>query len=94
MHGTAASARASCLTAIKFRDELAWFHAFGERMAMTAMRAEDGVFFRQMRTHRRGDGLLPDIGVARAVDKAALVRFREALLDRADGEHRAVERER
>jgi putative transposase len=68
--------------------------AFGERMTVTAMRAEDGIRFMQMRAHTRGDCFLADIGVAGSGDEPALMRFREPLLDHADGEHGAVKLKR
>jgi hypothetical protein len=91
MHGATASARAACLTTIEFRHELAWLHAFGERMTMTAMRAEDGVRFMQMRANTRGDGFLANIGVTGTVDESALMRFCQAFFHHADREHGAVE---
>ena len=65
----------------------------GQRVPVAAVRAEDCVVATQMRTDADGDRFLPDIGVARAVDQAALMRLREPLLAEADGKHRAVERE-
>lgn len=91
MHGAAATTRASCLATIEFRHELARFHAFGERMTMTAMRAEDGIRFMQMRAHACGYGFLANIGVTGAVDEPALMRFCQAFFHHADREHRAVE---
>ena len=94
MHGATATARAAGLATKEFRHELARLHAFGERMTMTAMRAEDGVRFMQMRAHTRGDGFLAHIGVAGSVDEPALMRFCEPLLHHADREHGAVELKR
>ena len=94
MHGATATARAAGLATKEFRHELARLHAFGERMSMAAVRAEDGVRFMQMRAHARGDGFLADIGVAGTVDESALMRFCESLLHHADDEHGAVELKR
>jgi hypothetical protein len=90
MHGAATTARASCLATIEFCHELAWLHAFGEGVTVTAMCAEDSIRFMQMRAHTRGDGFLADIGVAGSGDEPALMRFCQALFHHADREHGAV----
>jgi uncharacterized protein (DUF1684 family) len=60
-------------------------------MTMTAMRAEDGIRFMQMRANTRGDGFFAHIGVAGTVDESALMRFCQAFFHHADREHGAVE---
>src|SRR5262245_23146980 len=54
------------------------------------MRAEHHVVRPQVGAHADGDGLLSDVGVARAVDQPALVRLRQLLLAAADRDHAAV----
>lgn len=94
VHAAAAAPRAARLATVELREERAWLEPLRERVPVPAMGAEDGVLRGQMSAHGRGDGLLADIGVAGAMDEAALMRFREPLLDHANDEHGAEEGER
>src|SRR5262245_40519563 len=60
---------------------------------MAAMGAEDHVVRSQVGTDADGDRLLTNVGVAGAVDQAALMRAGELLLALADEEHLPVELE-
>ena len=50
-------------------------HALGQRVAVAAVRAEDDVVPPQVRTDADRDRFLADVGVAGAVDEAALMRL-------------------
>ena len=90
MHAAAASLRAAGGTAEELGEQLARRKPLGEGVAVTAVGAEDDVFFAEMRTDARGDGLLPDVGMAGAVDKPALVRAGKLLFAPADEHHRSI----
>ena len=55
-------------------------HALGQRVAVAAVRAEDHVVRAQVGADADGDRLLADVGVAGAVDQAALVGAGQLLL--------------
>ena len=91
VHAAAAAARAAGRAAEQLGDQLARRHALGQRVAVAAVRAEDGVVGSQMRAHAGGDRFLADVGVAGAVDQPALMTAGELLLGRADQLHGAIE---
>ena len=91
VHGSAAAAGASGLTAEQFGDEFADGQSFRERVAVAPVRAEDGIIVTKVRTHAGGDCFLADVGVARTMNQPARVASRELLLRRADQLHGAVE---
>ena len=72
--------------------KLAGGQALGQGVAVAAVRAEDDVVGAQMRADAGRDRLLADVGVAGAVDQAALVTARELLLALADQLHGAVQK--
>src|SRR5262249_9104242 len=87
----AAAARASRRPAVQLGDQLARVHALGEGVSVTAVGAEDDVVGPKVRAYADGDRFLADVGVAGAVDQAALVRAGELFLAQADQEHATVE---
>jgi len=87
MHAAAAPARTTALPAIQLGDELHRRDTLGERVTMSAVGAEDNVLRAQMRAYAGRDRLLADVGVASAVDQAALVRFDQLLLGAANQQH-------
>ena len=70
-------------------DQLPRRNALGERVAVTAMRAEDDIVRAQMSADAGGDRLLADISVAGAMHQAALTGAGQLLLRPADEEHGA-----
>jgi hypothetical protein len=60
-------------------------------MAVTSMRTENRVAFGQMGTYPRSDRFLANVGVASAVDQAALVATRQFLFGLAYDLHRAIQ---
>ena len=73
MHAAAAPLRATCGSAEELGKQAAGRETLGEGMAVTAVGAEDDVFLLEVCADADGDGLLPDIRVARAVDEPALM---------------------
>ena len=73
MHAAAATARTAGLASVKFGEELAGVESLGQRVAMSAVGAENHVFAAKMCADAGSDSLLPNIGVARAVDESALM---------------------
>jgi hypothetical protein len=63
----------------------------GQSMAVAAVRTENYVIRAEMGTDADGYGFLADVGVASAVDQAALVRPGQLLLGAPDKEHAAKE---
>ena len=61
---------------------------------MTTMRAKDDILSRKMRTDAGRDGLFTDVGVARAVDQAALMGPGQLFLAAANEQHLAKEIEK
>ena len=92
MHAAAASPRATGVAAEELGDEFHRRQALGQRVAVSAMRAEDDVVCAQMRTDADGDGFLPDVGVASPVDQPALMAARQLLLALPDELHGAIPR--
>ena len=70
VHAAAAAVRAAGRPAEQLGDQLARRHALGQRVAVPAVGAEDDVVGPQMGADADGDRLLPDVGVAGAVDRA------------------------
>src|SRR5262245_7778997 len=84
MHGAASTAGATRLATVKLGEKLARIESLGQRMAMSAMRAEDHVVLPKMRANADRNGLLPDVSVTRAVDESALMRLGQPLFAKAD----------
>jgi hypothetical protein len=93
VHAAAAAVRAAGLPAVQLGDELPRRHALGQRVTVAAVRAEDDVVGPQMGADAGRDRLLADVGVAGAVNQAALVGARQPLFTAADPRHRAVQRQ-
>jgi hypothetical protein len=74
----------------EFGDQLDRWQSFGQRMAMTSVRAEDRVVRAQMRAYARGYGFLAHVGVTSAMHQAACVHARELLFGSPNQLHRAV----
>ena len=87
VHAAAAPVRAAGRAAEQLGDQLARRHALGQGVAVPAVRAEDDVVGPQMGTDAGGDRFLADVGVAGAVDQAALMRAGQLLLAAADQNH-------
>ena len=93
MHAAASSLRAAGGAAEQLGEQLAGCEPLGKGMAVTAVGAEDDVVFLQMRADARGDCLLPDVGMAGAVDQPALMRPGQLLFTAANQHHRSIEGE-
>ena len=65
--------------------------SFRERMAVAAVRAEDGIIGAKLRTHAGGHCLLAYISVASSMNQTARVTSCELLLSRANQLHGAIE---
>jgi hypothetical protein len=91
VHAPAAAAGATGLASEKLGDKFNRCQSFGQRVAMPTVRTENHVLPTQVRTDTDGDSLLPDIRVARAMDKPTLMTARQLLLRLADELHRTVE---
>jgi len=89
MHAAAPAARATVHSSIQLAEQRPRLNAFGQRVAVAAMRAEDHVLAGEMSTDTGGDGFLPDVGVAGAVNQAALVRLGQAPRTGESEEHAA-----
>src|SRR5262249_37543769 len=90
VHAAAAAVRAARLAAVEFRDQVAGVQPLGERVAVAAVGAENGVLMPQVSANADSNRLLADVGVASPVNKAALVRPGQLLLAPADEEHPAI----
>ena len=66
-------------------------HALGQRVPVAAMRAEDRVVAVRGAHDARGDRLLADVGVAGAVDQAALMTAGQLLFGLANELHGAIQ---
>src|SRR5262249_18873042 len=93
VHAAAAPARATRLASVKLSEKLARIQSLGQRMPVSAVGAENDVVHAQMRADPNGDGFLPHVGVASAVDEAALMRLGQTLFAQPDGLHAPIERE-
>src|SRR5260370_15852763 len=75
----------------QFGDQLAWWHALGQSVAMPAMRAEDGICLAQMGAHPNRDRFFSNVGMAGAVYESLLVSARQLLLGVADNKHLTIQ---
>jgi hypothetical protein len=91
MHAAASPLRTPGGSAEKFGEQLAGRKPLGKGMTVTAVRAEDDILSLKMCADARGDGLLADVSVASAVDKATLMRPCELLFATANEHHRSIE---
>lgn len=94
MHRASASSRAAGRASEQLGHQFARRHSFGQRVTVSAMRAEDRIDRSEMRADAGRDGLLTDVRVAGPVDETALMTARQFLFRLTDDEHRAVEEER
>src|SRR3954469_14032234 len=94
MHAPAASTRTTGGAAEELRDEFNRWQTFGQRVTMSAMGAEKHVIGAQVRADSHGDGFLPHVRVASAMDQAALMRTRQLLLGLPNELHGAIELQR
>jgi hypothetical protein len=90
MHRATASARATGLASEQFGHQLDRRQPFGQRVAMSAMRAEDHVLPAQRRADPDRHRFLADVGVTRAMNQPALVTARQLLFRLADELHLSV----
>ena len=84
MHTTAAPLRTAGRATKEFGHHLLGRHAFGQRMAVTAVGAKDRILATQVGTDAHRHRFLTDIGVACAVDQAIGIRTGELLFGAAD----------
>ena len=91
MHAAAAAVRTARRPPEKFGDELPGRHPLGQRMTMSAVRAEHHIALPQVSTHADGNRLFADIRVAGPVNKPLLVRPGKLLFALPDHLHIAVQ---
>lgn len=94
MHAPAASPGATGCTPEQFCDEFPRRQPLGQCVTMSAVRAEKDVVLSQLGADAHGDGLLPHVGVTRAMNEPALMTAGELLLRLTDELHRAIPRDR
>ena len=87
MHRAAAPARAARHPTEEFGHQLLRRHALGQRVTVTAMRAEDWIVVIEMCADTGGDRFLTDVGVASAMNHAALMAAGEFFFGVANCEH-------
>ena len=93
VHRATAPLRAARGFAKKLGDQLLGRYAFGEGMAVAAMRAKDCVIVVEVSTNASGDSFLADVRVAGAGDQTSLVGPGKLLFAAADDQHLAIERQ-
>ena len=91
MHRPTTAARTSGRATEEFSHEFPRRHTLSQRMSVAAMRAEDRIGFRQVRTNSRRNRFLPDIRMTGTVNESPLMTACELLLRVPDDEHCAIE---
>jgi hypothetical protein len=66
-------------------------HAFRQRVAVAAVRAEHRVLMAQMRAYARRNCLLANVGVTCTMDQPGLISLRQLLLGAANHKHLAIQ---
>ena len=94
VHRAAAAAAAALLLAVHLRHQAVRRDAARQRVAVLAIRRDDGVLRRQRLHHADGDRLLADVEVQEAADLAGAVELRALLLEAADAQHLVQQVER
>ena len=74
MHASAASMRDAGFAPEQFGDQAPWLDPLGQRVAMTAVRAEHHIAGPQMGANSGRDRFLANIRMAGAVDQPALMK--------------------
>ena len=93
MHGATAPLRAARGFAKKLGDQFLGRYAFGEGVAVAAMRTKNRVAVVEVGANASGNGFLADVRVASAGDQASLVGPGELFFAAADDQHEAIERQ-
>src|SRR5579859_249009 len=80
VHAPPTPAGTSALAAVELGDQLPRWEALGEGMSVTPVGAEHGIVLAELGADADRNRLLPDLGVAGAVNQSPLVRSDELLL--------------
>src|SRR5258708_4750097 len=93
MHRAALARGTAVDLAVELGEHRPQIAALADVVGMRAVRADDVVLEAQVLAHAGGHGLLADAEMGRAAHVALRIERLDALLDAADPEHRAIERE-
>ena len=91
VHAAAAPLRTAGRAAEQFGEQLAGRNTLGQRMPVSAVRAEDDVIAAQMGTNAGGNRLLSHVSMTRTMNQPALMRTRQLLFATADQNHCTIE---